>query len=106
MKLHRNYFHVALVGAFAMAVCGYVYFSTSAARAAVDDFKVGDKVEATVSGLTEIESSYEQCVVTEVLGNGYRLMCGKMEFVAQKAWVRRAHRLQGQLLNRWGQAFL
>ena len=52
------------------------------------DFEVGDQVEASVSGL-EIESAYEPCVVTEVLGNGYRLKCTGIEYVVQKAWVRR-----------------
>ena len=53
-----------------------------------DDFAVGDQVEASVTGL-EVESAYEPCVVTEVLGNGYRLKCTGIEYVVQKAWVRR-----------------
>ena len=58
-------------------------------QARPDDFKVGDKVEATVSGLVGVENSYEACVVTEVLGNGYRLKCSGTEYVVQKGWVRR-----------------
>ena len=88
MKLQR-YVRIAIITAFAIALCGFVYLST-ASHAASDDFKVGDKVDATVSGLTGIESSYEPCIITEILSTGYRLMCGKTEYVVQKAWVRRS----------------
>jgi len=70
-----------------MVFCVLTYTSISTVLAS-DDFKVGDQVEATVSGLLNVESSYEPCVVTEVLSNGYRLKCSGIEYVVQKAWVR------------------
>jgi hypothetical protein len=62
----------------------FIYASAEAA----DDFKAGDRVEVSVSGL-EGDAYYEPCVITEVLNNGYRVVCGGTEYVVQKGWVRR-----------------
>lgn len=78
-------------GAVVIAIGSFIYVSAGHANGHIvrtGDFEVGDQVEASVSGL-EIESAYEPCVVTEVLGNGYRLKCTGMEYVVQKGWVRR-----------------
>jgi hypothetical protein len=75
--------------AFAMTVLSAFFILSYHTQARLDDFKVGDKVEATVSGLVGVENSYEPCTVIEVLGNGYNLKCGTIVFTVQKAWVRR-----------------
>ena len=54
----------------------------------LDDFKVGDQVEVSVSGL-EGDRYYEPCIVTGVLNTGYEVKCGTTIFVVQRAWVRR-----------------
>lgn len=82
---------LALTGALVVAIGCFIYVSAGHADGNVPrygDFQVGDQVDASVSGL-EMESAYEPCVVTEVLGNGYRLKCSGTEYVVQKAWVRR-----------------
>jgi hypothetical protein len=84
---YNNAARFAVATAIAIAICTFTYSSISPVLAA-DDFKVGDQVEATVSGLLTVESSYEPCVVTEVISTGYRLKCSGIEYVVQKAWVR------------------
>jgi hypothetical protein len=53
-----------------------------------NDFKVGDRVEVSVTGL-EGDRYYEPCVITEIVHNGYRVKCNGWEYVVQKGWVRR-----------------
>src|SRR6476646_8515329 len=74
--------------AFVMIVLSAFFILSYHTQARLDDFKVGDKVEATVSGLVGVENSYEPCTVIEVLGTGYNLKCGTIVFTVQKAWVR------------------
>jgi hypothetical protein len=87
----RRSLALALICAVVVATGSLIYVSAGHADSYlpyIGDFEVGDQVEASVSGL-EMESAYEPCVVTEVLGNGYRLKCSGTEYVVQKAWVRR-----------------
>jgi len=93
IKLEQIKRSLALViaGVMAAAIVSFICVSAGRANGRVPvsgDFEVGDQVEASVSGL-EAENAYEPCVVTEVLGNGYRLNCSGKEWVVQKAWVRR-----------------
>jgi len=53
----------------------------------IDDFKAGDRVDVSVTGL-EGDRYYEPCVIMEVRANGYSVICGGREFFVQKAWAR------------------
>jgi hypothetical protein len=54
---------------------------------AAADFRAGDIVEATISGLPGNEH-YETCVITEVLDAKYRVVCSGIEYVVLAPWVR------------------
>lgn len=77
----------------AAALCSPVYVSAeihSSETNAIDDFKVGDRVEVTTVGLLE-DRYYVPCVITEVLSNGYMVECpseNNMKTFVQKGWVR------------------
>jgi hypothetical protein len=64
-----------------------VFWGFGSVSAKNDDFKVGDRVEVSVSGLVG-DRYYEPCVVTQVLSNGYWVKCSGTDYVVQKAWVR------------------
>jgi hypothetical protein len=53
-----------------------------------DDLKVGDRIEVSVTGL-EGDRYYEPCIMKEIKSNGYLVTCAGIEYMVQKAWVRR-----------------
>ena len=74
----------------AIVICCLVNASAGNRHSAIDltdEFKVGDQVEVSVSGL-EDDRYYEPCVLTEILNNGYRVKCSGIEYVVQRGWVR------------------
>ena len=59
------------------------------------DFKVGDKVEVSVSGMEE-DQYYQPCVILEVHNNGYTVRCirGNVEYFVRSSWVRAVKKAQ------------
>ncbi|MDQ3180696.1 MAG: hypothetical protein M3Q33_09270 [Acidobacteriota bacterium] len=85
IKLHwRKFTTLAIFAAVIVISSSYIYVSAKVS----DDFKVGERVEVSVTGL-EGDGYYELCVITEVLNTGYRVVCGGTEYFVQRGWVRR-----------------
>jgi len=57
------------------------------AQPAKTDFKAGDIIEASISGLKNDEN-YETCVIIDVLEAKYRVVCSGVEYVILAPWAR------------------